>query len=252
MKKKKNLFTMLAAVIMVGAFGYPAYQMSQVDEAQISLVAPKECRVGELVTFDATDSDMDNIAWCIFPPTTNFRIINEGKQAIFSAEQPGDYTVTVAVANGKKVALTITHLHVLGSDSPLIPSLLDNVIPSLLDNVAPRFKQFEVPPLQNPEQFDSQPLDIRSWLPQKPQARSIDRVVKSLTNLSNMMKRDNFETEGEMIQAVAWSMSRATQKNETWEPFIINFTKYLENATSKQDCINQVDQVLQGLINETT
>lgn len=244
MKKKNNLVAAVAAIIMVGAFGYPAYQMATPEEAQITLIAPKECRVGELVTFDASDSDMDNIAWSIFPPTTNFKIINEGKQAIFSAEQPGNFTVTVAVSNDKKVALTVTHLVVLGSDS-LIPDII-NVInsPVIPFSLKP---QFEVPPLQ-PDEKEPQTLDIRSWSPQKPESNRISKMIKSLTDLVNMMEKDNFETKDEMVQATAWTMDRATQKDETWKPFIINFIKYLEGATSKSDCISRVNQVLQSLM----
>jgi hypothetical protein len=134
MNKSKSLGAVSLIVIGFAAvIGYRLVDSQTAGDADISVESPTECRIGELVTLDAASSEFDSIVWNIDPETPNFKIINEGTQAIFSSEFPGDYVVTVATCKGKAVALAIVKLQVGYSFDVLPPG--------------PVRPQFEVPPL---------------------------------------------------------------------------------------------------------
>ncbi|GAF79533.1 unnamed protein product [marine sediment metagenome] len=264
MNKKTTLSIIGIAVIilLMGICAYPVYQNLQSQEIKVSLKAPRECRIGELVTFDASGNRIEDITWNISPLTSNFKIIDDGKQAIFSSEGVGVYTVTIAIANNNEVNLIITDLTVSGNNvvndkvrtlidravdpSPkkiknLINTLVDPNPDSPLNNLIDKIPM----PLLLPE--GEEQVNIDAWLPSERKPLQMRRTVRSLTVLVNLMDKDDFETKDEIVQAVLWGIKRTTKEDATWEPFILNFSKYIEDTATKQECIIRVKRVLISL-----
>lgn len=107
------------------------------DEAKVVLVAPSEARIGELVRFDASESNADSFKWRLVPDSPDFESYAEGSKAVFSARTPGDYLFILAVAKGGNVDV-ITHT-VTVREPPSRPTsnTLSEWIPYLLWEIGP-------------------------------------------------------------------------------------------------------------------
>lgn len=95
--------------------------------AEIKLEAPDSCVVGELVRFDATESDSEKLIWEIVPETPDFH--PKGKEAFFSGREGGEFLVIIA---GTGPALR-THLIVV--EGGTVSTSLDFKIKELLKKV---------------------------------------------------------------------------------------------------------------------
>lgn len=107
-------------------------------ESPVQIVAPTEVRVGQLVRLEAASDVASGYSWRVLPPTENFKMIEDGNAAHFSAEigGPEQYTFIVAgVCDGS--ACTNTHSIVVTEGGRTGTSPLD-VIPDVpginLDN----------------------------------------------------------------------------------------------------------------------
>jgi hypothetical protein len=68
--------------------------------AQVVLVSPDICRVGELVRLDVSESTAESFKWLVVPESvTDFLVYDQGKRAVFSARVEGEYRFIVACAN---------------------------------------------------------------------------------------------------------------------------------------------------------
>jgi len=274
---KKSSAIGASAMIAVGFAAIIGFRLlDQPGENSISVNEPTQCRIGELVTLDAASSDFDSIVWTIDPETLNFKIINEGRQAIFSSEVPGEFVVTVATSKDNAVALAIVKLQVAGSleirgDIHLGPGGVQGNIRGVLPfgpaqlpipfGLKPKNDSIEAVVVPNPfgENVKTfkfvpkpklEPIDVSNWLPTN-QTR-LGKVIKNLQTVDGLIDADRFESEDEITQAALWSVKRATNNSNTWKPFIVNYSNYLEKATSKQDCALRTKHVLQSLKNATT
>lgn len=264
--KKKLLVILIPMLFLVGMAGVVFYKMYHPQKVQITLDVPEECKVGQLVVFDASKSQMDSIVWDISPKTFNFRIIDGGRKAIFSSEKVEDYTITVAIALNGKVNLVVTKLSVVPViviDEVIdevvvidkVVEVIDEVVPEVIDAIPDDIRKLIndqirdlLPVKDEGSTIGPLPLpDIDSWLPPDVEPKQKGRIIKSLNILQNLMNRDKFETKDEMIQAATFSVNRATQEDEIWEPFVLNFAKFLEGSTSEENCIERVKYVLVNL-----
>jgi len=89
-----------------------------VEDGGINLTAPIECEVGELVRFDARDSDVDALVWSIIPASEDFEMVDENRRAFFSARSPGEYLILIAGAKNGKAYLLHQTLTVTGTAIP--------------------------------------------------------------------------------------------------------------------------------------
>lgn len=87
-----------------------------VDESGIVLRAQDEAEVGELVRFDATDSQVDNLTWQIIPYTEDFEVIEDGRRAFFSSRHGGSFLIIIAAAKDQKAYLRHHTIEVIGED----------------------------------------------------------------------------------------------------------------------------------------
>lgn len=84
----------------------------------IQLDAPSECEVGELVRFDARESDVDALVWRIRPESDDFETVDGNRRAFFSARTPGKYLISIAGAKAGKAFLLQQTLTVNGLATP--------------------------------------------------------------------------------------------------------------------------------------
>jgi len=117
------------------------------EKVILSLVAPNVCKIGELVTLDASASSAASFEWKIKPESLNFVVIENGKRAFFSSSENGDYIFFVAAAKENAVSCIIHSLRVEGqpiSDkfTTLIRSWLPkNSNPLLLEALSRSFEE---------------------------------------------------------------------------------------------------------------
>lgn len=89
-----------------------------VEDGGINLTAPIECEVGELVRFDARESNVDALVWSIIPASDDFEMVDENRRAFFSARSPGEYLILIAGAKNGKAFLLHQTLTVTGKAIP--------------------------------------------------------------------------------------------------------------------------------------
>lgn len=102
------------------------------DEAKVVLVAQSEARIGELVRFDASESNADSFKWQLVPDSVDFESYAEGSRAVFSARKAGEYLFILAVAKGGKVDVITHTVTVKAPPSPPTSNTLAQWIPYLL------------------------------------------------------------------------------------------------------------------------
>ena len=90
--------------------------------AAVEIQAPAQAAVGELVVLSVEDSDASSFSWQVVPPTKHFMVIDDGRRAVFSAPNPGDYLFIVGAAKGDTVDLKTHKLTIEGSVPTPAPS----------------------------------------------------------------------------------------------------------------------------------
>lgn len=85
--------------------------------AAVEISAPAQAAVGELVVLSVEDSDASSFSWQVVPPTKHFMVIDDGRRAVFSAPNPGDYLFIVGAAKADSVDLK-THKLTVGAPVP--------------------------------------------------------------------------------------------------------------------------------------
>ena len=85
-------------------------------EAKIVLKAPSSAvRVGELVRLDVSESTGDSFRWLLIPDSiTDWEVYAEGRKAVFSAREPGEYRFIVACALSDSVDVLTHVIRVVG------------------------------------------------------------------------------------------------------------------------------------------
>lgn len=86
----------------------PAPQPTFVQPLEVTITAPRDALVGDMVTITAevlgTATDYE---WTIEPPLEGLMVLDGGKRAVFANREPGDYLIMLAVAgNGGQVRST--------------------------------------------------------------------------------------------------------------------------------------------------
>lgn len=105
----------LSLTLITPALSTPdAAPLLQDTAAQIVLNAPSTARVGELVRLDASESSADSFKWLLVPESVDFEVYAEGRKAVFSARQSGEYLFIVAVARKGTVDVVTWLLRVIG------------------------------------------------------------------------------------------------------------------------------------------
>lgn len=86
--------------------------------AKIVLKAPSSARVGELVRLDASASSADSFKWVLVPESVDFEVYAEGRKAVFSARENGEYLLVLAAAKGGSVDIKTVKITIKGPPEP--------------------------------------------------------------------------------------------------------------------------------------
>ena len=105
----------------------PIYSDDTMDntDAKIVLSAPITGLVGELIELDASKSSATSFTWRVIPGTSNFRIIENGRKALFCSGKPGTYLFILAAAKRDSVDCVVHRIVIKGA--PVINSLAARV-----------------------------------------------------------------------------------------------------------------------------
>ncbi len=85
--------------------------------AKIVIKASSEAEMGQLVRLDVTASKAESFKWLLVPNSADFEVYDNGKRAVFSAREAGEYMFIVACAYKGTVAVT-THVVRVGNPVP--------------------------------------------------------------------------------------------------------------------------------------
>jgi hypothetical protein len=91
--------------------------VENLDTARISIQAPAEAEIGELVRLDVSDSCAESYKWILVPKSVDFEVYDNGQRAVFSARKAGEYMFIVACAYEGTVDVAI-HVIRVGNPTP--------------------------------------------------------------------------------------------------------------------------------------
>jgi len=176
------------------------------DVCQITLNAPELFQPGQMVLLDASESSVSYMSWGILPKTNNFRIIDNGRKAIFTGN--GDkkcYTIIISgYLNGKLVQYF--HILTLGYDSNIAVSDLQE--------------------------------KIINWLPMDRTHDEMIKLVQSFNSIARIIENGTLTTTDEIVEATAWSTTDALGDSiDKWKPFLRNLQEYLEASPPNDHAI---------------
>ncbi len=164
------------------------------NNAKIILTALEECEVGELVELDASQSNANSFSWRVVPGTKNFRVIEEGKRALFCSGQPGKYLFILAAAK---------------------QDTIDCIIHTILVKPA-------APPPTPPDPFISK---VKSWLPVNSDSVIIEKLARSFERVASAGHTD----VSILVKTTALSNRGILGPDlESYKPFLIAFSNYLK------------------------
>ena len=166
------------------------------QKAEIVVDAPSFAEIGELVTLDASSSTTP-FSWYFVSEDADFKIIENGKKAVFCARKLGDYTFILTAANGSNVVKVIK----VRLQKPVI------VVTTILD-------------------------EITKWLPKNADPTTIEKVARSFERVASAGHTDI----GMLVKTTAASNRAILGDNlEEWKPFLVAFSKYLKTNLKDKD-----------------
>lgn len=208
---------LVATVITFGAIKYsgppvvaapesvPAVPVAVVvvdpNVASVQITAPETIRVGELAVLDVSASNADSIVWKVRPETSNFKVFDAGRVAVFSAEAPGEYLFFVSAAKGGTVDSKIHTIKVGQGAAPVKPDLGVKV-PAWINKVESPGKRDEA--IRLAQSFSS--------------VAAMVTPTTSAADIVSMTVKSNRDALGSNIKA--------------WEPFLMELQAELEASAA--------------------
>lgn len=201
---KKYLIPIVVLAIAIISFGVvkwlvsgetldAVFEQEPVSGAKISLVAPIEARIGELVILDASESEAAAFIWKVVPETRDFQIIEDGRRAFFTSRRPGTYLFVIAAAKADDVDCILHEIQIIG----------------------------------NPTIEDEFMILVKSWLPSEPDPRILQALARSFIASTNTEDVATLVKQTSVAnQAVLGS------KLAAYKPFLIKFSEYLKQNYS--------------------
>ncbi len=186
-----GLVGVLAGSHFIGSFSTP--------ECQITINGPELFQPGQLIILDASGSTATSLTWTILPFTTNFKVIDNGRQAIFTSNGEKKEYVVVVTGWLKGKAAQFIHTITLGYDS----------------NIA-------VTDLQE---------KIISWLPADRTYLETIKLAQAFNSIARIIENGTLVSADEIVEATAWSTSDALgDEVDKWKPFLKSLQEYLEET----------------------
>ncbi len=185
-----------------------------VTDGGIQLNAPIDCEVGELVRFDARESDVDALVWAIIPASDDFEMVDENRRAFFSARSPGKYLILIAGAKNGKAFLLHQTLTVTGTAIP------DTGLAT----------------------------DIKKWMNTVPDFPEKKAQTLAMANVFRKLATSDTEFET-MLDATALAISAVIGEAyiDNWITFLENLEKELDRLDGSRQLANREDYRLKWL-----
>jgi hypothetical protein len=86
--------------------------------AKVVIQAQEIAEIGELVRFNLSESTAQSFKWLMVPEAVDFEVYDDGRRAVFSAREAGDYLFIVACACDGAVDVAI---HIVTVEEPIEP-----------------------------------------------------------------------------------------------------------------------------------
>lgn len=99
----------------------PAGPASSPSPLAVAIAGPVDVVVGDPIdVFARTSGEVTSYAWDVYPPSIGLRVLDGGREAIFTNREPGEYLISCAVGgNGGQVALDQWLVTILPGAAPL-------------------------------------------------------------------------------------------------------------------------------------
>ena len=165
-------------------------------EMQLIVKAPETCVIGEMVTIDVTASNCDTFKWKVIPETTDFRVITNGQEALFTSRSPGKYIFVIAgTRDGILMPLKAITIIVERSIAPLI--IIDNTFT----------------------------IKVKNWLPANASPEILEKLAKSFERVASVGHKE----VADLVKITALSNRGILGSQlEEYKPFLIAFSNHLK------------------------
>ncbi len=166
-------------------------------EMQLIVKAPETCVIGEMVTIDVTASNCDTFKWKVIPETTDFRVITNGQEALFTSRSPGKYIFVIAgTRDGILMPLKAITIIVERSIAP-VPVIVDNAFT----------------------------IKVKNWLPANADPIILEKLAKSFERVASAGHKE----VADLVKITALSNRGILGSQlEEYKPFLIAFSNHLK------------------------
>ena len=166
-------------------------------EQQLIVKAPETCVIGEMVTIDATASNCDSFEWKIIPETTDYRIIANKQEVLFTSRTAGKYIFIVAgTRDGILMPLKVITI-IVEARTPLVPIIVDNAFT----------------------------IKVKNWLPANADPIILEKLAKSFERVASA----GHEEVTDLVKITALSNRGILGSQlEEYKPFLIAFSNHLK------------------------
>lgn len=182
------------------------------NAAKIVIKAPNEAKIGELVRFDVSASRAESFKWLLVPKSADFEVYNNGKRAVFSAREEGEYMFIVACAYKGTVAVT-THVVRVGNPGP---------------------KPGDYPIVPKPDAG----AGVAKWIPfwcsltVRPEVEA-RKLAESFEGIASTISAGVNTTPGEIIKATSEANRQALGDSlEAWKPVLLSLQNEFKNRAN--------------------
>lgn len=186
-------------------------QPTFVQPLEVSIQAPRDALVGDMVTIEAevqgTPTDFE---WSVEPPLEGLMVLEGGKKAVFANRDPGDYLVMVAVAGNGGQVRTAKRIFTL------LPQPPENPITAATLPLA-------TPPVEVGDLVRRWVAEIRS----ANKAGEAQAVAGSFRAMANLARQGEIGADPLRDVEAAAEVAITPNKFAAWEPFFSRFREFL-------------------------
>ncbi len=189
-------------VTTLGLIGY----FTIIGDCYVSVEGPGLFQPGQLIELDASSSTATNLTWTIVPPTNNFKVIDNGRKAVFTSNgEKVEYIVVVSGWLNGKSAQCIHTITLRNDFNIAVTDLQEKII---------------------------------SWLPTDRTHIETLKLAQAFNSIARIIENGTLNSADEIVEATAWSTSDALGDGaEKWRPFLKSLQEYLEESPPENHAV---------------